>query len=413
LKSFKNVGFMPADILIPHGISMEKWSVVACDQYTSEPKYWQDVENLVGDSPSTLHITFPEIYLEDTDYLSRIEKINKTMHEYMDTKIFKTLEKSFIYLERTFPSGKTRRGIVGAVDLEKYDYSPGATSLIRATERTVVERIPPRVKIRNGAPLETPHVMLLIDDMQKTVIEPFEQIKNSLELAYDFELMQNGGHIKGWHIPFDMAKSIGVALENLKENSDFLFAVGDGNHSLATAKECWEMIKKDLDPKQMESHPAKFALAEVVNIHDDSLEFEPIHRVLFDCEPKAVINEFLSCYEGATLNKGTGQQLPFICEGTKGNLFIKNPPSLLLVGTIQKFLDDYTRKYGGKIDYIHGDDVVETLSSQKGNIGFLLPAMKKSELFPSVAKDGTLPRKTFSMGEANEKRFYLECRKIR
>lgn len=412
MDKFEKVGFIPADILIPKDIEMEKWSVVACDQYTSQAEYWTETEKIVGSSPSSLNIVFPEIYLENDDYNERINRINENMNTYLNDGIFDNLESSFVYVERRLLNGKVRRGIVGAVDLEAYDYSNDADSLVRATEKTVIERIPPRIRIRINAPLELPHIMLLIDNADKSVIEPFSSQKESLKVVYDFDLMQGGGHITGYHLPLSKSASIADSLEALMKNSDLLFAVGDGNHSLATAKECWEITKKNLSADEIKMHPARYALAEVVNIHDESLEFEPIHRVVFGCDPQNVIDEFLQAYEGASLDSGKGQNIKFTYGGKQGELFIENPPYSLSLGTLQSFLDNYVKRHGCKIDYIHGGDVVETLSQKDGNMGFLLPAMEKSELFPSVIADGVLPRKTFSMGEANEKRFYLECRKI-
>ena len=416
MNNFEKTGFIPADILIPKDVSMEKWSVVACDQYTSQPEYWKAVEEFVGEEPSSLKVVFPEIYLEDSGYADNIEKINSSMDKYLSDGMFTTLERSFVYVERTFLSGKTRRGIVGAIDLENYDYSPKATSLVRATEKTVIERIPPRVKIRINAGLELPHIMLLIDDQDNTVVEPFAAKSAELEKVYDFELMQSGGHISGWRVPAEAADGMSASLAKLMEKSDLLFAVGDGNHSLATAKECWEVTKKSLSADEVKTHPARFALTEVVNIHDSSLEFEPIHRVLFDCDPQKVIDEFMKYYEGASTEDSADseqQKIPFVFDGSGGVLCVENPPSLLTLRTLQNFLDDYIGENGGKLDYIHGDEVVRQLAEQPNRIGFLLPPMEKSVLFPAVTSDGALPRKTFSMGEAEEKRFYLECRKIK
>jgi len=423
MNNFQKIGFLPTDILIPKNIDMNKWSVVACDQYTSEPEYWESVEKLVDGSPSTLHITFPEIYLEEGSGDKRIDNINKNMQAYIDNDIFKTVKNSFIYVEREVASGKIRKGLVGAVDLEAYEYTPGAQSLVRATEGTVLDRIPPRVKVRIDAPLELPHVMLLIDDENETVIEPIGNKKDTLEKAYSFELMENSGRIEGYIVPED--NEIAEKLINLSKTKVFnekydisdkgvlLFAVGDGNHSLATAKVCWENTKAKLSVEQAKNHPARYALVELVNIHDDSLEFEPIHRVLFECNPEDVIDSFMKYYPTATINGNDGQKIKFIHKNGKGELSITDAPSGLAVGTLQKFLDEYIEEKGGKVDYIHGDDVVESLSTKENNIGFLLPTMGKSELFKTVIIDGVLPRKTFSMGEAKEKRFYLECRKIK
>ncbi len=389
--------FKKADILIPRDVDHSKWSVVACDQYTSQPEYWNEVSRIVGAAPSALNIVFPESFLEEGD--GRIEKINKKMAEYIEEGIFEECLNSMIYVERTMSNGKVRKGIIGAVDLEDYDFSVGSKSKIRATEGTVLERIPPRVKIRENAPLELPHIMLLIDDTNKTVIEKCEKG----EKIYDFDLMQNSGHLSGWLLSDSEAERILLALSHLDKNAagNLLFAVGDGNHSLATAKTCWENLKKTITPEEQENHPARFCLVEIENIHDEALEFEPIHRVVFDVNPEELIAEFKAYYPETQEMDNGGQHIIYTYAGKKGDLYVKNPSSTLAVGTLQAFLDEK----GYKVDYIHGADVTEQLSYKEGNIGFLLPAMEKSDLFKSVIADGALPRKTFSMGEAEDKRF--------
>lgn len=404
----KNV-FVPADILLPENPDWEKWSVVACDQYTSEPGYWEEVEALVGDAPSTLRLTLPEIYLEKEGEKEKIAAIGKAMKGYAPK--LREYKNTFIYVERTLSGGRVRKGIVGAVDLEAYNYEKGAKSPIRATEGTVIERIPPRLRVREGATMELPHVMILIDDREKTVIEP---IKKG-ETLYDFDLMMGGGHIRGYKVEDEEAERIQAAIcalgtaftERTGEENPFIFAMGDGNHSLATAKAYYENLKKKLSPEEAAQHPARFALCEIVNLHDDALEFEPIHRVVFDVEPEKLLTEFEAfCRE----NEGDNppQEIPYCFAGKTGICKIEKPVSPLAVGSLQKFLDEK----GAKIDYIHGADVVEKLGNMEGNIGFLLPPMDKNALFDTVEADGVLPRKTFSMGEANEKRFYLEARKI-
>lgn len=406
--------FKKADILVPKGVEWEKWSVVACDQYTSEPEYWKKTEEIVTDAPSTLKITFPEVYLSEGD--GRIAKINETMREYLRNGLFKKYPKSLIYIERTIDGRKVRKGLIGAVDLEMYDFQKGSTSQIRATEGTVLERIPPRVKIRENAPLELPHVMLLIDDPKKEIIEAPEEYKDSLEKIYDFELMQNGGHLRGYLLPEDKSDEIIKrleALENAGETENPLtYAVGDGNHSLATAKTCWEKLKPSLPPDERENHPARFALCELENLRDDALEFEPIHRVVFAADSERLISELKKFYKTSEDNNG-GQCIEYVTEHGAATLYIENPSSRLTVGTLQNFLDEYLKSNRGTIDYIHGETVCRELGRKPGNIGFILPAMQKSELFESVTKDGALPRKTFSMGEAHEKRFYLEAKMIR
>ncbi len=418
------IPFKKANILLPKDADMHKWSVVACDQYTSEPKYWEEVENIVGDAPSTLKITLPEIYLERENVSERIQKINDEMDNLLNTNFFKTLSNSLVYLERTCSDGKVRKGIVGMVDLEDYSYEKGSQTLIRATEGTVLERIPPRVRVRENAKLELPHVMLLIDDEKKEIIEGLTDKVSSEDLVYDFDLMQNGGHIKGYKIPDNLTDAVFAGLEKLADKDNFeakynvkdkgvlLFSVGDGNHSLATAKACYENLKKVLPKEEYENLPARYALVEVVNLHSDALEFEPIHRVVFGVEPEKMIKEFKKFYDIST-TAGEGQRIEYVYKDHSETLYIKNPKSNLAVGSLQIFIDEYIKSNGGKVDYIHGDDVTKKLGSEPGNIGFLLPNMKKTDLFKTVILDGALPRKTFSMGHSYDKRYYLEARKIK
>ena len=414
--------FTKADILLPQNVELEKWSVIACDQYTSEPEYWKKTQRLVGAAPSTLKLTFPEVYLSDNDAEERIERINSEMKKYLENGIFKEYKSCMIYVERTLSDGRVRKGIVGKLDLEDYDFSKGSGSLVRATEGTVWERIPPRVRIRENAPLELPHIMILIDDADKKVIEPIANVKDKLETAYDFDLMMNGGHITGRFLIDELCRNITDGLEklsvefmskyNMLESPELIFAVGDGNHSLATAKTCWENIKKTLSPEEAENHPARFALCELVNLHDDALEFEPIHRVLFGADKDKLFDEMSKYYNISFSNNG-GQMFECVYGGERKEIYVENPSSSLTVGTLQSFLDYYIDKFGGKIDYIHGEDSVLRLASENGNIGFIVPGISKKQLFPTVIADGALPRKTFSMGEADEKRFYLEAKRIR
>lgn len=416
----KNV-FSPGKILLPDNADLSKWSVVACDQYTSQPEYWNEVADFVGDAPSTLHITLPEIYLEGDDVEERIAAINENMKNYLDAKVLRELSGKYIYVERTQRDGVVRHGLMGVVDLECYDYRKGSQTLIRATEGTVLERIPPRVRVRENAALEIPHIMLLIDDADCSVIEPLDTEKVNFEIAYDFELMQDSGKLRGYIVDDAATARIDAALKALADDEAFhkkynvgadkgvlLFAVGDGNHSLATAKECYERVKKEIGTAA-ENHPARYALVELTNVHDKALEFEPIHRVVFDVEPAKMMEALSEYYELAD----DGQAFTCVIGSEKKTVFVKNPPSNLAVGTLQKFIDEYLEKNGGRVDYIHGDDVVEELAKEPGNIGFLLPPMAKEELFPTVILDGALPRKTFSMGHAYDKRFYLEARKIK
>ena len=420
-KMFEGTGFYPADILLPQGCDMHKWSVVACDQFTSQPQYWEDVEATVGEAPSAFRLILPEIFL-GSDAESRAAKINAKMRDYLESGILRTLRDSFIYVERTFFDGRVRRGLVGAVDLDEYDFNAGARPLVRATEGTVLDRIPPRVRVRKNAPLEVPHVMLLIDDPGRTVIEAAAAHKDGFEKLYDFELMKGGGHVAGYAVGGEYLPELAAALASNVSQAEFAkkygsdkgsvmaYAVGDGNHSLATAKECWEQLKARLTPAQAQCHPARYALVELVNIHDESLIFEPIHRVIFDVEPKTLIKAFLEYYPSAQNDSSAGNRFEYVCADAGGVLTCGAQG--LAVGLLQAFFDDYTARYGGRIDYIHGEDVVRALSSRARTVGFLLPPMGKSELFTTVIRDGALPRKTFSMGEPQEKRYYLECRKI-
>lgn len=417
--------FKSADILLPKNVDFEKWSVVACDQYSSEPQYWEKAAEIVGDSPSTLNIIYPEAYLNEENSQERIDNINKTMEKYISDGVFAVYPDSLIYVERTQKNGKVRKGIIGCIDLEAYDFSVGSQSPIRATEGTIIARIPPRQRIRKNAPLELPHILMLADDRKGNIIETAEAEKDTLEVLYDFDLMQDGGHIKGMLLNDDLKKRVLDNVEALENQKDFetkygvqrkkvlAIAVGDGNHSLATAKSCWEDIKKNLTEAERETHPARFALAELENLHDAALEFEPIHRVIFGVNPEEVKNSLLKYYPQASETDNGGQKIVITCQGEESTVYIKDAPANLAVGTFQKFADEYLANNEGEIDYIHGADVVRSLTQQENTIGFIFDAMEKNDLFETVIKDGALPRKTFSMGEAYDKRFYLEAKKIK
>ena len=423
--SFDALPFRPADILLPQDCDLSRWSVVACDQYTSQPEYWQRVEEYVGLSPSSLRLILPESCLDGPSVETDIMEVNNTMTRYLRSGVFRTLPQALIYVERTLHSGKVRRGVVGMIDLEQYDYEPGSPALIRATEGTVLSRIPPRVAVRKNAPIELPHVMLLCDDREQTVIEPLAGAKGTMEPLYDFELMEQGGHLRGWLLGEKEQERLAAALSALADPATFharyatggqavmLFAVGDGNHSLATAKECYERQKRLTAPEQWPNLKARYALVELVNLHDASLEFEPIHRVVFGVDPEELLAALLRYYPGAHMGPGEGHSLSFVHQNGAGVVTVPSPTHQLPVGTLQAFLDEYVLSRNCSVDYIHGDDVTRELGAKRGNIGFLLPAMGKEELFPTVIHDGVLPRKTFSMGEAHDKRFYLEARKIR
>ena len=398
---FKKLGFMPADILLPKK-DFESWSVVACDQYTSEGEYWEEVEKITEGKKTTLNLVFPEIYL-GKDKNERIEKINTTMKQYIDENTFDVLENSFIYVERTLASGNIRKGLIGVIDLEMYDYSENAVAPVRATEKTVIERIPPRVEIRKGACLELPHVMLLMNDETDGVIKSAENSKK--EKLYDFDLMMNGGRIKGFRVSPD--KEIYDALSNLwNKGSNAVYVVGDGNHSLATAKECWNMIKDTLTESERENHKARYALVELNNVHSPAIEFEPIHRVIFNCNS----NDLLESLKG--LQGDCCHTITYVTKEKKESVTFNSPFSLT-VAALQNFLDKYVKENNLEIDYIHGIDSTCKVASSGNNLGFILPDVNKSGLFSGVAKDGSLPRKTFSIGHAFEKRYYLEARKIK
>lgn len=438
----KELGISISSVLLPKStIDMKRWAAVACDQYTSEPEYWKSVDTFVGDSPSTLRLIFPEAYLETEDdekKTLRIQNIRENMLSYLSNGLFDEFKDTALLIERTFHSGATRHGLIFSVDLERYDYSKGSQSLIRATEGTIIERLPPRIRIREDAPLELPHIMILIDDKEKTVIEPLVQQAATLPLAYSFEMMKDSGSIKGWRVSDDNnLENIAHSLLKLRDPEGFLdryhlkdaygvllFAVGDGNHSLATAKACWENLKKTLSPDALETHPARYALVEVVNVHDSGLVFEPIHRVLFNVDAQHLADSFCTYYNdkgcSARVVTGTekppakGHVIPFTSSMFKGFFIVECPTFNLDVATLQNFLDSYMKTHSQVgIDYVHGEDVTDRLGNQPGNMGFFLSPMDKNELFRTVILDGALPRKTFSMGEASEKRFYLEARKIR
>lgn len=437
MQKYPEIGVLIPEILLPRAdIDPGRWAVIACDQFTSQPNYWQEVKAVVGDGPTTLQLVLPEIYLEEPDVAQRIQRIQAAMDSYLEAGIF-TSHTNMVYVERTV-AGRTRQGIVLALDLERYDYTIGANSLIRATEGTIVDRLPPRIKIREGARLELPHILVLIDDPQNSVIDPVAQQKDSLTRLYDFDLMLGSGHLRGYAIDRpELESGIIQALRRLADPQVFahkyglesdqpvlLYAMGDGNHSLATAKAYWEKIKPVAGP----DHPARYALVEIENVHDQGLEFEPIHRVLFHihADLMAELETYFTgrlrfhprdSYEQVTSQvdgqSGDNQLIGYLSGEKCGVLEISRPQSNLPVGTLQPFLNQFMEQSGAeKIDYVHGLDVLVKLGRENGNAGFYLPGMSKNELFRTVILDGALPRKTFSMGEAHEKRFYMESRRI-
>ncbi len=413
--------FHTADILLPDSNKTDtrSWAVVACDQFTSEPQYWENAKREVAGSPSTLNMILPEVYLSQAE--KRIPRINETMKHYL-SDILISHKDSMIFVERTQSDGSVRRGVVLAVDLEQYDYTKGACSLIRATEATVVERIPPRVAIRRGADIELPHVMLLIDDPQKTVIEPLMHTCEG-ELAYDTDLMLGGGHIKGRFLSNKNILDLSSALDGLiapeqmrarygdEALAPLLFAVGDGNHSLASAKAAYEEVKARLGEAAAD-HPARYALCEIVNIHDEALKFEPIYRVMFGVDAEDVMAS-LTEYAAALSGNAASQRVECVIGDKTDVINIPHPVRQLTVGTLQDFIDGYIKTHTGvEVDYIHGESSTKALASKPNAIGFIFSGMGKNELFKTVIFDGALPRKTFSMGHAEDKRYYLECRRI-
>lgn len=410
--------FLPADILLPQVDQMEKWAVIACDQFTSQPEYWERVRKNAAGAPSTINLILPEAELGTAQEAAHTAQINAAMAQYQKDGIFKTYKHSYVYVERTLVNGSIRKGLMGMVDLDAYDYSAGSTSAIRATEKTVVERIPPRMRVRRDAPLELPHILMLCDDHDKVLIEPIAAKKDSLPKLYDFDLMEDGGHITGWLVQgeevdafdarlTDYSAHVGDKYQGLS-GVPMVFAVGDGNHSLATAKSCYEELKKAHPGEDLSNHPARYALVELENIHDEAQVFEPIHRVVTKTDAGKLLKELEEtwCAEG-------GFPVTWYIGRESGTIYLDKAKSELAVGALQSFLDAYLQRNPGEIDYIHGDNDLRQLAAQENAIGFLLPAMEKSQLFRGVIGDGILPRKTFSMGHAREKRYYLEGRVIK
>jgi hypothetical protein len=433
---------LPQILLPAPDVDLHRWAVIACDQYTSNEEYWQNLAQETAGHPSTLKLIFPEVYLEEQGADTRITAINRAMESYLAEGVLVEQPPGFVLVERQTPQVASRKGLVVALDLEQYDYNKGASSLIRATEGTILDRLPPRIRVRENAPIELPHIMVLIDDPDRTVIEPL--FNSNPAPLYNFELLANGGHLKGYRIdrPQQIAQVV-RALERLADPQFYrqryqvdgevmLYAMGDGNHSFATAKAIWEKLKQEAaDQQAIMQHPARYALVELVNLHDPGLEFEAIHRVLFNIQPDHLLQSMddwfnqrkqgFSCQFCASLEAaqqlartGAGHKFCVVVAGRYGCCQIKNPQLNLDVAGLQAFLDDYLASVpGARIDYIHGSAAVSQLGGQANNAGFYLPAIAKDNFFRTIIADGALPRKTFSMGEADEKRFYCECRRIR
>ena len=418
--SFARVAVRPVSILLPSPeVPAETWACVACDQFTSEPEYWEKADRIAGENPSALRLILPECYLKESAI--RVPVIHRTMADYLSRGILtEAVSDGFILCERTLAGG-TRLGLIAGVDLEQYSFEKGSLPLVRPTEQTIASRLPARLEIRRGAPVELTHIMILIDDPDRTVLEPLREKKASLRPLYDFDLMLSGGHLAGWAVESgEDLNRVSRALNALAEGKGehpLLLAVGDGNHSLATAKASWEEIKKTLSPEERETHPARWALCEIVNIHDTALLFEPIHRLLRPVNREALLSAWreYAAARGMALSSGkTGPHcFTLLSGGREETLTVENPEGTIPCETLQLFLDDYLQKHPEtEIDYIHGDASLKTLSAAEDTLGFLLPPIDKGSFFRDVEKLGVLPRKTFSMGEANEKRYYMEARKI-
>ncbi len=409
--------FGKADILLPTNADMHQWAVIACDQFTSDASYWNRVRACAGENPSTIHMILPEADLGSVDEGNAIAKINDTMEQYLCQNVFTVYPGSYIYVERTLLNGSVRPGLVGAVDLEEYNYHPGSVSKVRATEKTVLERIPPRQRVRKDASIEFPHVLMLCDDDQKQLLEPIAALKGSLKKVYDFDLMEGGGHITGYLVEGENADAFDRRLQAYfatvpekyadLDGAPAYLAVGDGNHSLATAKSCYETLKANHPGVDLSDHPARYALVELENIHDESQVFEPIHRIMFHVDGEKLLNDIQSvCAED-------GFAVRYVMGEKEGTLYLDKAKGELAVAVLQEFLDRWMVDNSAEIDYIHGDDEVTQLARQENAVGFLLPSMEKHQLFRGVISGGVLPRKTFSMGHAREKRYYLEGRKIK
>jgi hypothetical protein len=435
---FSSLGICVPDILLPNpSIDLTRWAIIACDQYTSSREYWGKVETIIGEAPSTYHLVYPEIYLHNPDEENRISAIQRNMDTYLSRGVLTPAGPGFILVERTLAGGRRRFGLMAALDLECYDFSTDSHSLIRPTEGTILERIPPRLRIREGAALEVPHIMVLMDDPQGRVIEPLLEDKNQLPIVYDTDLMLAGGHVCGYHVKETkwirrIADNLSAILKEAAQNENpLLFAVGDGNHSLATAKTYWDDLKKTLSPGQ--DHPARYALVELQNIHDPGIHFEPIHRVVFSANPASFRDEMQSFFEKnkCTVNmehidmsqlkerilppSGDGiHHAALLYRGRCEHIGVSPGLHNLPAGTIQGFLDAYMEgNPRASIDYIHGGDTLSELSAKPDTVGVYLPPVSKQSFFDTIIAEGAMPQKTFSMGEAEEKRYYLECRRIR
>ncbi len=441
MKTISELGLRVPEILLPKNIDLKSWSVIACDQYTQDRDYWKKTAEQAGSKPSTLNLILPEVYLNDGDKAERIAKIRQTMKSYLEGGVFEAARKAFVYLERTTAFGRTRKGLVAQIDLETYEWKPFSKANIRATEATIVDRIPPRKEIRKGAPLELPHIMLLVNDKEGLLVEGAGKLAHDGRAAlYDGELMQNGGKITGWALESQADLDyITGALNKIADanraadGSTFLFAVGDGNHSLATAKAVWDEYKAELlaggaSEAELAENPVRFALIEIVNIYDSGLTFEPIHRVIFNADIEALVNKVGAALEGALREVASASELEAAVKASKADfgfvyldkegcqkyILLQTKITELAVARFQPLVDEFLKSAGkdAEIDYIHGSEEVFRLGAREKSLAILLPPIAKDSFFETINGRGPLPRKSFSMGEADEKRFYLECRKL-
>lgn len=438
MKTLEDLGLKVPEILIPANVDLSKWSVIACDQYTQDKEYWKNVEKNAGDSPSTLNLILPEVYLNSPDKSERIAKIREEMKRYIAEGVFSPAKKCFVYLERKTAFGRTRKGLVAQIDLDTYEWKPFSKANIRATEATIIERIPPRKEIRKGAPLELPHIMLLVNDKDDILIGGAGSLVKNRKPLYKGDLMSNGGSITGWELSSAddveaVTKSVNkIAEQNTSDDgSTFLFAVGDGNHSLATAKAVWEEYKAELiasgaSSEEIENCPVRYALIEIVNIYDTGLTFEPIHRVIFNIDNEALVKNLCEKFNGKITQVETQKDLEkavknswanfgfaYVENGNQKYVLLETGIKELAVSRIQPEIDEFLKNYDkAEIDYIHGTEEVLNLGKKEGAVGILLPPIAKDSFFETINGRGPLPRKSFSMGEADEKRFYLECRKL-
>ena len=443
MKTLQELGLQIPQILLPKNIDLKTWSVIACDQYTQDKDYWKKAQENAGDKPSTLNLILPEVYLNDSDKPERIQKIRNTMHDYLQNDVFDSEKNCFVYLERKTTYGRTRKGLVAQIDLDTYEWKPFSTANIRATEATIVDRIPPRMEIRKGAPLELPHIMLLVNDKNHILVEETGKTVKTKAPLYKGDLMNNGGSITGWAVETEneitnFTNALNqIALENTAaDGSTFLFAVGDGNHSLATAKAVWEEHKKELlqngaSQEEIAQNPVRFALIEIVNIYDEGLTFEPIHRVIFNINNDELISFLCKKLNGTLQELSSKDELEAVVKnstnyfgfaykknGSQKYTLLKTQLSDLAVACLQPEIDEFLKSAPaqnnctGEIDYIHGSDEVLKLGEKENSCGILLPPIVKDSFFETINGRGPLPRKSFSMGEADEKRFYLECRKL-